>query len=295
MLKSMTGYGRGEALGPGRKFTVELKAVNHRYSEVVIRLPRYLVVLEDRMRRRVQSFVSRGRVDVYLTIEEGEDHSRTVKVDKALALAYYGAITEIKQDLGLSGAISIEHIINQPQIFLPEESKDDPEDWWPAIDEALTAACQALVDMRLVEGRTLRADLEKRLDFLEGVVREIRARAPEVVNAYQMRLTQRIQELIKDINIDVDQARLAQEVAYFAERSDISEELVRLDSHIAQMRASLGTSDAAVGRRLDFLAQEMFREINTIGSKAQDEVITARVVDFKSELEKTREQIQNIE
>jgi len=113
LLKSMTGYGRGEALGPGRKFTVELKTVNHRYSEVVIRLPRYLVVLEDRMRRRVQSFVSRGRVDVYLTIEEGEDHSRTVKVDKALALAYYGAITEIKQDLGLSGAISIEHIINR--------------------------------------------------------------------------------------------------------------------------------------------------------------------------------------
>lgn len=292
MLKSMTGYGRGEAPGRHRKFTVELKAVNHRYSEIVIRLPRHLVVLEDRMRRRIQSYVSRGRVDVFLTIEEGEDCPRAVKVDKALALAYYGAINEIKHDLSLSGPISIEQIISQPQVFMPEEGEDDPEDWWSAIDEALTAACRALLEMRLAEGKALGADLGQRLDYLENLVREMRVQAPEVVQAYQARLTGRIQELIRDI--DVDEARLAQEVAHFAERSDISEELVRLDSHLNQMRAALG-AETAVGRRLDFLAQEMFREINTIGSKAQDEVITARVVDFKSELEKTREQIQNIE
>lgn len=288
----MTGFGRGEAHSSGRKFTVELKAVNHRYSEIVIRLPRYLVALEDRMRRRVQSFVSRGRVDVFVTIEEGEDCPRAVKVDKALALAYYGAINEIKQDLALSGPISVDQIINQPHVFRPEESQDDPDDWWAAIDTALRAACRALVEMRVAEGRRLGADLAQRLDYLERAADGIRKRAPEVVQAYQARLTQRIGELIGDL--DVDQTRLAQEVAHFAERSDISEELVRLDSHLAQMRTLLG-AETAVGRRLDFLAQEMFREINTIGSKAQDEQITARVVDFKSELEKTREQIQNIE
>jgi uncharacterized protein (TIGR00255 family) len=289
----MTGYGRGEALTGNKKFTIELRAVNHRYSEVVLRLPRFLIVLEDRMRRRIQSYVPRGRVDVYLTIEDGTERNRTVKVDKKLALAYYGAITDIQKDLGLSGQISVEHIIAQPEVFSPEETRDNPEEWWPALEQALTAACDDLVGMREAEGASLRSDLEARLDRLGTLSTGIRERAPEVVNAYQARLTQRIQELIRDI--DIDRVRLAQEVAYFAERCDIAEELVRLDSHFAQVRACLNGSGEPVGRRLDFLAQEMFREINTIGSKAQDEVIMALVVEFKSELEKTREQIQNIE
>jgi len=293
LLKSMTGYGWGEALAGNKKFTIELRAVNHRYSEVVMRLPRFMMVLEDRMRRRIQSYVSRGRVDAYLTIEDGTERRRTVKVDKTLALAYYRAINDIQKDLGLSGQISIEHIISQPEVFSPEESREDPEEWWPTLEVALNAACDDLVGMRETEGGTLQADLEARLDRLGAWAAGIRERAPEVVNNYQARLAQRIQELVR--GIDVDQARLAQEVAYFAERSDISEELVRLESHFGQVRGCLNGAGEPVGRRLDFLAQEMFREINTIGSKAQDEVIMALVVDFKSELEKTREQIQNIE
>lgn len=288
----MTGYGRGETEGPYRKFTVELKAVNHRFSEVVVRLPRSMLALEDRIRRVVLEYVSRGRVDVFLSVDEGEGRSTAVKVDKALALAYYKAMKELQDDLGLSGMISLDHLIAMPQIFLPDEPKDEPEEWWPSIEQALREACAGLVAMRRQEGIVLASDLDARLAEMESMAGRIKERAPEVAAAYRERLEQRVQELAGDLAIDP--ARLAQEVAFFAERADITEELVRLASHLQQARECL-TAEGPVGRRLDFLAQEMFREINTIGSKAQDEAIAKLVVELKVQLEKVREQVQNVE
>lgn len=292
LLRSMTGYGRGEAEGPYRKFTVELKAVNHRFSEVVVRLPRSMLALEDRIRRVILEHVSRGRVDVFLSVDEGEGRPIAVKVDKGLALAYYKAMKELQGDLGLSGMISLDHLIAMPQIFLPDEPKAEPEEWWPAIEQALREACAGLVAMRRDEGAVLASDLDARLAEMEDMAGRITERAPEMAAAYRGRLEQRLQELAGDLAIDP--ARLAQEVAFFAERADITEELVRLASHLRQARECLA-AEGPVGRRLDFLAQEMFREVNTIGSKAQDEAIAKLVVELKIQLEKVREQVQNVE
>lgn len=293
MLRSMTGYGRGEAQYLERNFTVEIRAVNHRYREVVLRLPRYMAVLEDRFRKCVQEYVHRGRVDVYCLVEEGERLlGNTVKVDKTLAVAYYKAINEIRGHLGLSGAIRVEHVLSQPGILMVDESGPNPEEWWPAVEEALREACRGLVAMREAEGAALRDDLAGRVNRLTALVEAVSARVPGMVQNHQVRLHRRIEELMGEPM--VDPARLAQEVAFFAERVDVSEELVRLGSHLAQLRGML-QADEAVGRKLDFLMQEIIREVNTVGSKAQDEFIAGLVVDFKSELEKAREQIQNIE
>jgi len=292
LLRSMTGYGRGEARYAQKRFVLEVRSINHRFREVVVRLPRSMAALEDRMRKSVQEYVSRGRVDVFCTVEEGEGCGHTVKVDKTLAVAYYKAMAEIRDYLGLTGEIRIEHIISQPGLLLVEDAGEDPEEWWPAVAEALGQACRGLVAMRETEGAALRASLAEKVSYLEGLVREISLRVPDMVLAYQERLSRRIAELTGGPL--VDPARLAQEVAFFAERADISEELVRLNSHLAQFLGLLD-GEGAVGRKMDFLIQEMYREVNTIGAKAQDELITGRVVEFKGELEKMREQVQNIE
>jgi uncharacterized protein (TIGR00255 family) len=290
----MTGYGRGEAQYMGKRFIVEIRAVNHRYREVVVRFPRHLAmaVLEDRIRKCVQEHVLRGRVDVYCSVEEGEGRTNAVKVDKTLAVAYYKAMEELREHLGLSGGIRIEHIISQPGLFVSDDSDGDPEEWWSTIEDALRRACRGLVAMREIEGVALRADVAEKVSHLEALLVDVSVRAPEIVRVYQARLSQRIGELTGELV--VDPARLAQEVAFFAERADVSEELVRLNSHLAQLRAIL-EAGGSVGRKLDFLIQEIYREVNTVGSKAQDEFVVGRVVDFKGELEKVREQVQNIE
>jgi uncharacterized protein (TIGR00255 family) len=292
LLRSMTGYGHGEAQYLEKRFAVEIRAVNHRYREVMVRLPRHMMVLEDRMRKCVQEYVLRGRVEVYCTVEEGKGRANTVKVDKNLAVAYYKAMEEVRDYLGLSGDIRIEHLVSQPGLLVMEDPGGDPEEWWPAVEDALRQACRGLVAMRETEGAALRSDVAEKVSRLEALVQDISVRVPEMVRIYQERLNRRIEELTGGPL--VDPARLAQEVAFFAERSDISEELVRLNSHLAQFEHLLD-AEGAVGRTLDFLIQEIYREINTVGSKAQNEIITGRVVDFKGELEKIREQIQNIE
>ncbi|MEW5762180.1 MAG: YicC/YloC family endoribonuclease [Bacillota bacterium] len=291
MLRSMTGYGRGEALAGGRRFTVEVRALNHRFCEINIRLPRYLLALEERMRRLVAAHIARGRVDVYLSVEEGESNLNAVKVDKGLALAYYKALEELKSVLGLQDAVKLEHLVGLPQLIVTDPSPAEAEAWWPAVAEALEAALAALAAAREAEGQALGRDLAARLARMEEIVARVGQRAPEVPVAYRRRLSERVAELGGGV---VDPVRLAQEVALLAERADITEELVRLRSHLARARECL-EGEGPVGRRLDFLAQEMFREINTAGAKAQDEVIAGLVVEFKTELEKVREQMQNIE
>lgn len=292
MLKSMTGYGRGESRAPGKKFTVELKAVNHRFNEVVLRLPRALSPLEDRIRRLINSRVSRGRVDGFFTVEECGEKTATVKVDKALAVAYYKAMKELQEGLDIEGKIKLKHLIALPGVMAVEEPAEDVEEWWPAVQEAVEGAVASLVQMRVVEGEQLAKDIEKRVEQVELLNRKIIDRAPVVVEEYRERLGVRLNDFLKEAGLDAD--RLAAEAALFAERSNITEETVRLESHLKQVRTCLGAGEP-VGRKLDFLLQEMNREINTIASKANDLEIGRWVVEVKSELEKIREQVQNIE
>lgn len=292
LIKSMTGYGRGEAVVAGKKFTFELKAVNHRYKEVVIRLPRALTNLEDRIRRLIQEHIARGRVDGFLSLEECGEKSATVKVDKALAASYYKAMKELQETLGIDGEIKLNQLVAMPGVLIAEEPDENIEEWWPAIQIAVETAVKDLVHMRTVEGEQLEKDILSRVERLASLNRSIAERSPLVVEEYREKLTTRLNDYIRDGVITPD--RLAAEAAIFAERSSITEENVRLESHLQQMKSCLQAGEA-VGRKLDFLIQEMNREINTIASKAGDLEISRIVVEAKSELEKIREQVQNIE
>lgn len=292
MIKSMTGYGRGEAVTAGKKFIFELKAVNHRYNEVVLRLPRSLSPLEDRIRRFIQARIARGRVDGFLGVEECGEKNATVKVDKALAAAYYNAMKELQETLGIGGEIQFQQLVALPGVVTVEEPADDVEEWWPSIQNAVEEAVDNLVRMRMVEGEQLARDLLSRSERLFYLNQSIRERSPFVVEEYRERLVARLNDYMRDGIITPD--RLAAEATIFAERSSITEENVRLESHLQQLKSCL-TAGESVGRKLDFLIQEMNREINTIASKANDLEISRAVVEAKSELEKIREQVQNIE
>ncbi len=292
MIKSMTGYGRGEAVTAGKKFIFELKAVNHRYNEVVLRLPRSLSPLEDRIRRFIQARIARGRVDGFLGVEECGEKNATVKVDKALAAAYYNAMKELQETLGIGGEIQFQQLVDLPGVVTVEEPADDVEEWWPSIQNAVEEAVDNLVRMRMVEGEQLARDLLSRSERLSYLNQSIRERSPFVVEEYRERLVARLSDYMRDGIITPD--RLAAEATIFAERSSITEENVRLESHLQQLKSCL-TAGESVGRKLDFLIQEMNREINTIASKASDLEISRAVVEAKSELEKIREQVQNIE
>lgn len=292
MLISMTGFGRGEAGGGGKKFIVELKAVNHRFCEIVLRLPRNMVSLEERARRQIQTSVRRGRVDGYFSVEDAAEQTPLVKVDKGLVGSYYKAMKELQAELALSGDVSLAQLIGLPGVLATEEPAADVEEWWPFVQQALTGAVEGLLSMRRAEGARLQKDLQDRLGRIEELTGQIEARSPQVVKDYHARLKQRLEEWLA--GGPLDESRLATEAALFAERSNINEEVVRLYSHLAQMRNFLAAEDA-VGRKFDFLLQEMNREINTIASKAADLEIGRAVVEVKSELEKIREQVQNIE
>jgi len=291
-LRSMTGYGRASAAGAGKKFTVELKSVNHRFCEVVVRLPKNLLLIEDRVRGQIQRAVSRGRIDCYFTVEEAGPKNVAVKVDKSLVAAYYKALKEMLQELELAPDVKLEHFLALPGVFSVEEPEENVEDFWPAIEQALAGALTALLEMRASEGARLKTDIQNRIDRIEQLNKEIEARAPLVVEEYRARLLQRVQELVP--GVPIDPVRLAGEVALFAERSSIAEEIVRISSHLNQLRAACA-EDGPVGRKLDFLVQEVNREINTIAHKAGDLRISQIVVEVKSELEKIREQVQNVE
>ena len=293
MVKSMTGFGRGEAASVDYKITVEAKSINNRYLEVIPRMPRQILALEDPVKKFVNQQVQRGRVDVFITLEETEERQKTLKTDKELALAYYKSMKEIAELCEMEGNITMEHMVKMPGIFSMEKTDDDLEAIWVLLQEALGAAMQNLVEMRQVEGDKLAHDLLNRRLTIIDFVKEIDERAPQVVIEYQEKLQTRIEELLADKAL-LDDAKFANEVAYFADRASITEELIRLDSHLSQLKDLLSCNDV-VGRKLDFLMQELNREINTIGSKANDLQISRRVIDVKSELEKIREQVQNIE
>lgn len=293
MIKSMTGYGRGEACVEGRRFTVELKSVNNRFCEVILRQPRSLNQIEDRIKRRILDRVTRGRVDAYISMEETGEITPTVKVDKALAVAYHKAMEDLVEVLSIPGSISVKDLFTMPNVISLEQPEEDVEMWVSAIEEAVDQALKGLLTMRENEGQRLKVDILQRSQQIENMILgQVAQRAPLVVQEHREKITQRLSEWLE--NGVLDEARLAAEVAIFADRADISEEIVRLNSHLQQL-SEIMNQGGPVGRKLDFLVQEMNREINTIGSKANDLVITNAVVNAKSELEKIREQVQNIE
>ncbi len=292
VARSMTGFGAGEITTGAGRYGVETRSVNHRFCEVVVRMPRDLSPLEDRVRALVQSRVLRGRVDVVIVRDDYGRRPRTVKTDVDLAKAYVTALDGLRQALPVSGSLDLSLLMSLPDLVKIEEEKEDVEASWPAVERGLGVALDRLVAMREAEGARLGVDLLERLSRMEGLAEAIAARAPRVVEDYHARLGRRVQELAG--GVAVDPGRLAVEVALFADRSDITEELTRFRSHLAQFRTTLAGS-GAIGRTLEFIVQEMGRETNTIGSKANDLEITRHVIAIKGELENLREQIQNVE
>jgi uncharacterized protein (TIGR00255 family) len=292
MIKSMTGFGRGEYSQDGKEFTVEIKTVNHRYSDIFIKMPRQISFLEDRVRDLVGKAISRGKIDVFITYNDYSEDSKYVVFDEGLAKAYVSAVESLRDKFALADDISVSLVSRFPDVLRVEQAQEDEEQLWSMLKTAVDNAVASLIHMRSIEGEGLKNVLLERADYIEKVIAEISDRAPEVPKEYKNKLNARLKELLDQQTID--ESRIAVEVALFADRCSIDEELVRLRSHFGQMRQIL-SMDQPVGRKLDFLVQEMNREINTIGSKANDLTITKLVVEIKSEIEKIREQIQNIE
>jgi uncharacterized protein (TIGR00255 family) len=292
MIRSMTGYGRVSNDSSGRSFNVEIKSVNNRYLDVFIRLPRGINALEDRIRKYVASKVYRGKIDVYINQESFGDDDRAVNVDENIAAAYYNALKTLKDRFGFNDDITLSQLANYPDVISMEKKEEDIEVIWEILLKALDQAIDLFLEMRSSEGEKLGTDIKERCQLIKIKVEEIENRSSGVVDDFREKIRVRVTDYLKEV--EIDEARLLNEVAFFADKCSITEEIVRLKSHISQLENTLCDKDT-IGRKLDFLIQEMNREINTIGSKANDLYITNLVVDVKSELEKVREQIQNIE
>ncbi|MDD2446575.1 MAG: YicC family protein [Tissierellia bacterium] len=293
MIKSMTGYGKGEASNDLYKLKVEIKAVNHRYSDISIKIPRQISYLEDKIKKDIKKEINRGKIDVYINLEYISESDIEVKVDIPLAKAYKISLERLKNELNLVDEIRLNNILSMPEIVRTDKRDLDEDLIWNVLSEALNAALTNILNMRITEGNELKNDILEKLHNIEVSVQAIEERAPTVVLEYKEKLKERIIGILED-NIQLDEEKLLNEVAFFADKSSIDEELVRLDSHIKQFKSILNENEP-IGRKLDFLIQELNREINTIGSKANDIVIPKYVVNVKSEIEKIREQIQNIE
>ena len=291
-MRSMTGYGRGQSVRNGSKFTVELNSVNRKQSDVVVTLPRELAELEPRVRDVINAEVTRGRLNVVIACHRSANPSGAPALDSALARSYYRAMLDLQKELGASGEVGIETILRAPGVLRSADAAPEPEDAWPQVESALKDALGDLVKMREREGKNLARDLIKRLKIVRAAVREVRKLQPGVIQRYRQTLHDRVQRA--GIELPIDDERLVKEIIFFADKSDITEELTRLDSHFAQFAHHL-RKDEAVGRTLEFMSQEIGREFNTLGAKANDVQISQLVVGCKSEMEKIREQIQNIE
>lgn len=291
-MYSMTGYGRGAALADGRELTIELKSVNHRYLDLGMRLPRHLNFLEEPIRSQITAGLSRGHVDVFVSYRNTRSDARSVEINAALLEAYIASARDIGRKLGLVDDLSLSAALKLPDVTELHEADEDPGAVLTLLQAALSDAIAALTLMRAQEGGRLREDLEARLRTIAELREQIAERAPLVVEEYRTKLSERIEVLLQ--GVEVDRTRLATEVALFSDRASIDEEIVRLKSHTQQAELLLASNEPA-GRKLDFVVQEMNREFNTIGSKANDGTLTSLVLSGKAEIEKIREQIQNIE
>ena len=291
-MYSMTGYGKGAAADSGRELTVELKSVNHRFLDISMRLPRVLSCLEDPIRKMIGERLGRGHIDVFVNYRNTRSDSKSVRVDDILLSEYVAAARKANEQLALHDDLTLSNVLRLPDVTEIVPADEDTEALIRLCNAALASALDSLILMRKSEGDRLRTALSEGVDRMEAYREKILARAPYVVETYRQKLTERIEAVLTDT--EIDRARLATEVALFADRCCIDEELVRLNSHITQFRNYL-LSDEPVGRNMDFIIQEMNRECNTIGSKANDYELTGTVLLCKAEIEKLREQIQNVE
>ncbi len=288
----MTGYGRAEETFQGCKITVELRSVNNRYLDCSVRIPRLYLFAEDGVKTRVQKTISRGKVDVFVTMDNGGGEQVQVKVNQPVADSYYAALTQLAQRYELAGDISVSLLSRFPEVLLAEQAEEDTEAMAANIYAVLDRALSDFDQMRTREGERMKADILSRADTIQEKVALVEERSPQTVADYRAKLEARMNEVLA--NTQIDPARILTEAAIFADKVAVDEETVRLRSHIAQLRDMLDKG-GAVGRKLDFLIQEFNREANTIGSKCSDIDIARQVVDIKAEIEKIREQIQNIE
>lgn len=291
-MRSMTGFGRGECRHGGFRLTIEVASVNRKQADVAINLPRELEALEPRVREAAAAVVARGRLNVAVTMRRDAGRPPPVKLDESLARAYVRGIEKMRRDLKLAGEVTLDAVLRCPGVLRAGDSELDPSALWPSMDKALRSALDGLLKMREKEGFHLAKDLGRRLDELRREMTEIGRLAPAMVERHRKQLHERIRQ--SGVAVPLDDERLLKEVAFFADRSDVTEELTRLESHLEQFRESLRKREP-VGRTLEFLTQEIHREVNTIGSKSGDAAISRHVVAMKGEVEKIREQVQNIE
>ncbi|WLR52287.1 YicC/YloC family endoribonuclease [Bacillus tianshenii] len=293
MIVSMTGYGRHKTQTEKLTVTVEMKSVNHRFCEISVRMPRQFMMFEDKMKRIVKEYVQRGRVDIFVTIEGEGVTTKDLEVDWQLADQFHAALIEAQKKYNLSGEIAIDRFISFPDLFVVNEKEEGIEELEEPFLEATRQAVEGLAAMRKREGESLAEDMNSRLKTIDSIVCELFTYAEQVESKYREKLLKKVEDFLAG-TIEMDEGRILTEVAIFADKADIAEELTRLKSHLHQFRTTFST-DGSVGRKLDFLCQEMNREMNTIGAKANDVAISQQVVEMKSTLEKIKEQVQNIE
>ncbi|MBQ4505674.1 MAG: YicC family protein [Firmicutes bacterium] len=296
MIKSMTGYGRGEYRGSDRSFSVELRSVNHRYLETSVKLPRRFAFAEEDIKKEIKSRISRGKLDVFVNYAPGEESESDIRVDVPLALKYREGLEKLRDSLpGVEGSFSLMDIAGMPDVITEIPAEDDMDEVKEQLLSALGLAIDSFEEMRAAEGARLLEDVLLRADIIENTVAAIEEYAPAVEKLYFERLSARIEELIGGAGVEAARERILTEAAVFADKANITEEIVRLRSHVKQLRDMTSDPAEPVGKKLDFLVQEMNRESNTIGSKANDIKITEKVLVLKAEIEKIREQIQNVE
>lgn len=292
MIKSMTGFGRCEQADENRKIVVEMKAVNHRYCDINVKLPKKLSFFESAVRSLMKKYIQRGKVDVYITYEDYTEHNVCLKYNKELAREYLEHLKAMTAQFGIADDVTVTSLACYPEVFTLEEQSLDEEELWKLLEEAVSLACERFVQTRIDEGCRLKEDLLSKLDSMLEKVAFIEERSPQIVAEYQQKLHSKVEELLGDSTID--EARILTEVTIFADKICVDEEIVRLKSHIENMKETL-ESGGSVGRKLDFIAQEMNREANTTLSKSNDLVLSNCAIDLKTEIEKVREQVQNIE
>ena len=292
MIKSMTGFGRCELADGERKFTIEMKGVNHRYLDVNIRMPKKLNFFETAIRNLLKQSVSRGKVDIFITYEDLSEGQAVLKYNETLAKEYLVCLKQMEESFGLENDIRVSTLSRYPEVLTMEEQALDAEEIWNVLKKAMEGALEQFVETRTMEGENLKKDILSKLDGMQKLVAYIEERSPEIVKEYREKLEEKVKELLEDSQID--DGRIAAEVVIFADKICTDEEVVRLKSHISHMQEVLRSEESGIGRKLDFIAQEMNREANTILSKANDLEVSNCGIDLKTEIEKVREQIQNI-
>lgn len=291
MIKSMTGYGRGNYENDGRMYTVEIKTINHRYNDVSVKLPRYLNFLEDNIRRYISKTINRGKVEVYISLENMSDKGRNIKIDKVLAGTYINELRSLSSEYGIPDDITVMSLARMSDIIVVENDAQE-ELYWQELQEAMSVAIKNIDEARSIEGKRLAEDIEARLNKISEYVNIVEKASEKLLEEYKVKLKNRINEL--GANNIVDENRIGIEIVLFADKSSICEEVTRLKSHIESFKNML-KSEGPIGKKIDFLIQEMNRETNTIGSKANSIGITNYVIEMKNEIENIREQVQNIE